>query len=313
MIAPQQYSVDGAGLGLRRALMSPLSSFLAEDSSDNDIGFMEVAPENWVNVGGRFGRQFREYTERFPFLCHGLSLSIGAPAPLDWEFLKAVKQFLSEHNVLSYSEHLSYCSDSGHLYDLLPIPFTEEAVSYVADRIGQVQDFLGRQLIIENVSYYAVPEGGMSEIDFLSAILEEADCGLLLDVNNIYVNSINHGYDAEEFLRAIPGERIAYGHVAGHFVEAEDLRVDTHGADVIDPVWALLGKAYELFGAFPTLLERDFNFPPVGELLREVNAIRELQGGVIEAQTLGTQALEAQALQDESHTSTTDNSVVLTA
>ena len=303
MTMPQQYPFSGAGLGLRRALMSPLSSL-----SDDDISFMEVAPENWVNVGGRLGRQFREYTERFPFLCHGLSLSIGSPAPLDWDFLKDVKQFFSEHKVLSYSEHLSYCSDSGHLYDLLPIPFTEEAVRYVADRISQIQDFLGQQIIMENVSYYAVPEGDMSEIEFLRGVLEEADCGLSLDVNNIYVNSINHAYDAEEFLRAIPGERIAYGHVAGHFVEAEDLRVDTHGADVIDPVWALLNKAYELFGAFPTLLERDFNFPPVSELLQEVSTIRELQGSVVEVQPL-----EAQAQQDEIYTSTSDNSVVVTS
>lgn len=252
--------------------MGPLAS-----CAEGDVGFMEVAPENWINVGGRYGRQFREYTERFPFLCHGLSLSIGAPAPLDWEFLGQVKNFLAQHQVLAYSEHLSYCSDEGHLYDLLPIPFTEAAVRYVARRIGQVQDFLGQPLIIENVSYYATPAGHMSEIDFLRAVLEEADCGLLLDINNIYVNSINHGYDAEDFLRAIPGERIAYGHVAGHFVEAEDLRVDTHGADVIDPVWALLAKAYELFGVFPTLLERDFNFPEAPALLAEVDVIRDLQ------------------------------------
>lgn len=297
-----QYPFSGAGLGLRRALMSPLSSL-----SDDDVSFMEIAPENWVNVGGRLGRQLREYTERFPFLCHGLSLSIGSPAPVDWDFLKDVKQFFSEHKVLSYSEHLSYCSDSGHLYDLLPIPFTEEAVRYVADRISQIQDFLGQQIIMENVSYYAVPEGDMSEIEFLRGVLEEADCGLLLDVNNIYVNSINHGYDAEEFLRAIPGERITYGHIAGHFVEAEDLRVDTHGADVIDPVWTLLSKAYKNFGVFPTLLERDFNFPPVQSLLQEVNTIRELQCGIVEAPSS-----EVQTQQDGSHINAPDSTAVLT-
>ena len=268
----QKWPVQGAGLGLRRALLSPLAS-----CSNSDVGFMEVAPENWINVGGRYGRQFCEFTERFPFLCHGLSLSIGSPAPLDWHFLRRVKDFLSQHRVLAYSEHLSYCSDEGHLYDLLPIPFTEEAVRYVAGRIAQVQDFLGQRLIIENVSYYATPAGDMSEKDFLRAVLEEADCGLLLDVNNIYVNSINHGYDAEDFLLAIPGERIAYGHVAGHFVEADDLRVDTHGADVIDPVWALLAKAYARFGVFPTLLERDFNFPETPALLAELDTIRGLQ------------------------------------
>lgn len=269
------YKVNGAGLGLRRALMGPLSAL-----APADVDFLEVAPENWINVGGRFGRQLSEFAERFPFTCHGLSLSIGSPLALDWDLLKNIKKFLAEHRVRYYSEHLSYCSDHSHLYDLLPIPFTDDAVRYVADRIRQVQDFLGQQLVIENVSYYAAPQQEMSEIDFLCAVLDEADCLLLLDVNNIHVNSINHRYDAEAFLRAIPGKRIAYGHVAGHFVEAEDLRVDTHGAAVIDPVWALLDRAYELFGAFPTLLERDFNFPPVDELLAEVDVIRRLQDSV---------------------------------
>jgi uncharacterized protein (UPF0276 family) len=184
---------------------------------------------------------------------------------------------MSEHSIRCYSEHLSYCSDSGHLYDLMPIPFTEQAVDYVAERIMQIQDFLGQRIAMENVSYYAAPQQEMSEIDFTNAVLEKADCNLLLDVNNIYVNSINHSYDPLEFLRALPGDRIAYGHIAGHYDEAEDLRVDTHGADVIDPVWALLDAAYEQFGAFPTLLERDFNIPPVDELLKEVEQIRERQ------------------------------------
>jgi len=184
---------------------------------------------------------------------------------------------LRVHQVRCYSEHLSYCSDDGHLYDLLPIPFTGDAVKYVANRIRQVQDFLEQPLAIENISYYAAPQQELSEIDFICAVLEEADCDLLLDVNNIYVNSINHGYNAEEFLAALPGKRIAYGHIAGHFVEAEDLLVDTHGADVIDPVWSLLDSAYQHFGVFPTLLERDFNLPPVNELLAEVKTIKMRQ------------------------------------
>jgi uncharacterized protein (UPF0276 family) len=130
---------------------------------------------------------------------------------------------------------------------------------------------------VENVSYYAAPGKEMEEIDFLNGVLEQADCGLHLDVNNIYVNSINHRYDAEDFLRRLPGERIVYCHVAGHYVEAEDLRVDTHGSGVIDPVWDLLESAYEDFGVFPTLLERDFNIPPLPELLQEVETISSLQ------------------------------------
>ena len=135
---------------------------------------------------------------------------------------------------------------------------------------------------MENVSYYAAPGQEMAEIDFVTAVLDEADCDLLLDVNNIYVNSINHRYDAEGYLYALPGDRIAYAHVAGHYVEAEDLRVDTHGAAVIDPVWDLLRKAYERFGVFPTLLERDFNIPPLDELLSEVSTIARIQGDASE-------------------------------
>jgi uncharacterized protein (UPF0276 family) len=262
----------GAGLGLRRTLLGPLSSCSAAD-----VQFLEVAPENWIRVGGRLGRQLAEYTERFPFVCHGLSLSLGSADPLDRDLLAGIKGFLQRHRVLCYSEHLSYCSDQGHLYDLLPMPFTAEAVRHVAARIRQVQDVLERRIAIENVSYYAAPLADMSEIEFLNAVLTEADCDLLLDINNVYVNSVNHGYDAEAFLARIPGARIAYGHIAGHFVEAEDLLVDTHGADVIDPVWTLLQSAYRRFGVFPTLLERDFNLPPVELLLAEVAKIGAIQ------------------------------------
>jgi len=266
------YPVNGAGLGLRRALLGPLSSLSTEH-----IQFMEVAPENWINVGGRYGKAFSEYSEKFPFVLHGLSLSVGSPAPLDWNLLKQIKQFMAEHSIRFYTEHLSYCSDHGHLYDLMPIPFTREAVDYVADRILQIQDFLGQRIAMENVSYYAAPQQEMSELDFTCAVLEKADCNLLLDVNNIYVNSINHGYDAQTFLQGLPGERIVYGHIAGHYDEAADLRVDTHGADVIDPVWGLLRLAYQQFGVFPTLLERDFNLPPITDLLEEVAMIRTIQ------------------------------------
>lgn len=269
----RHYPVQGAGLGLRRDFIGSL----ADQPLPLQIEFMEVAPENWIDVGGKFGRQFHALTEKIPFTCHGLSLNIGGPASLDEAFIRRVKQFLDTFNIRTYSEHLSYCADDGHLYDLMPIPFTEEALHYVAERIQRVQDILERQLVIENVSYYAAPGQELDEISFINGVLEAADCGLLLDVNNIYVNSINHHYDAESFLKSLPGHRIVYGHVAGHYNEAEDLRVDTHGADVIDPVWDLLAKAYEHFGVFPTLLERDFNIPAVADLLQEVERIRDLQ------------------------------------
>lgn len=270
------FSVNGKGLGLRRALLRPLEDHLAGDDPF-DVDFMEVAPENWIDVGGALGRRFKKLTDQFPFVTHGLSLNIGGPAPLDEPFVKKIKQFLDEHNVLAYTEHLTYCADDGHLYDLMPIPFTAEAVSYVAERVRRVQDILERRIALENASYYCAPGAEMTEIEFVTGVLAEADCDLLLDVNNIYVNSVNHGYDPLEYLRALPGDRIAYAHIAGHYNEAEDLIVDTHGADVIDPVWALLEQAYAYFGVFPTLLERDFNIPPLPELLNEVAHIARLQ------------------------------------
>ena len=266
------YPVRGAGLGLRRALMEPL-----REQGFGPVEFMEVAPENWIGVGGRLGRSFHDFTRRVPFVCHGLSLSIGGPSPLDETFLHRLKRFLDRHDIRCYSEHLSYCTDDGHLYDLMPIPFTEDAVRYVAQRVRRVQDILERRIALENVSYYAAPGAEMDELEFVNAVLEEADCDLLLDVNNIYVNSVNHGYEPLDFLEGLPGQRIAYGHVAGHFDEAEDLLVDTHGADVVSGVWDLLDRAFDRFGVFPVLLERDFNFPPLPELLGEVRQITELQ------------------------------------
>jgi len=268
----KKYPVQGAGLGLRRAFIGSLAGPVP-----SPVAFMEVAPENWIDVGGRFGRRFRALTERAPFVCHGLSLNLGGTAPLDEAFLRKVRQFLDLHGIRCYSEHLSYCADDGHLYDLMPIPFTEAAVHHVAERIRRTQDIIGRRIAVENVSYYAAPGREMDEIEFLNAVLAEADCDLLLDVNNIHVNSINHGYDAVAFLKKLPAQRIAYAHVAGHYVEAEDLRIDTHGSAVIDPVWQLLRTAFDHFGVFPTLLERDFNIPPMPELLREVSVIEGLQ------------------------------------
>lgn len=261
-----------AGLGLRRSFLSEVVA-----TPPSQVDFYEVAPENWMTIGGKLGKQFRAMTERCEFVCHGLSLSIGSSDALDEQFVYDLKKFMAEHGITFYSEHLSYCSHDGHLYDLMPMPFTEDAVKHVASRIRRVQDILEHKIAMENISYYAAPCVEMSEIDFFNAVVEEADCNVLIDINNIYVNSVNHGYDAEDFLRKMPGERIAYAHIAGHYVEAEDFLVDTHGATVIDPVWRLLDKAYEVFGVFPTLLERDFNLPPLAELLKEVDTIRAVQ------------------------------------
>ena len=243
------YPVSGAGLGLRRPLADKL-----KDVADGEIDFMEIAPENWIHVGGAMGKKLRYFTERYPFLIHGLSLSIGSPAPLDEQLVRDIKEFMADHNIRMYSEHLSYCGDDGHLYDLMPIPFTEEAVHYVAARVRRVQDILEQRIALENVSYYAPSDASMTEVEFLLAVLEESDCDLMLDINNIVVNSINHGYDSHEFLHQMPADRLRYFHQAGHYVEAPDLRIDTHGAAVDDQSWQLLQDAYEHFGPVPTLL-----------------------------------------------------------
>jgi uncharacterized protein (UPF0276 family) len=261
---------DSVGLGLRRSLLGSVQAAPA-----GTFDFLEAAPENWIGVGGALGDAFAALAERHPLVCHGLSLSLGGPAELDQTFLRRLRRFLDAHGVAVYSEHLSACGDShGQLYDLLPLPFTEEAVAHVAARILRAQDLLGRRIAVENISYYAAPFQAMAEIDFVNAVLAEADCELLLDVNNIVVNATNHGYDAAGFLRALPSARIRYVHVAGHRDEAPDLKIDTHGAAVSDPVWTLLAEAYRVHGRRPTLLERDFNFPPFGELVDELGSVR---------------------------------------
>jgi len=271
-MANRTFPVEGVGLGLRRDFFDEVVL-----TPDLPIDFMEIAPENWLNFGGRQGRQLRTLTERWPFLCHGLSLDLGGPHPLDENYIKQLKEFFDLHDIRAYTEHLSYCGDSGHLYDLMPIPFTEEAVHYVAGRIRRVQDILERKIGIENVSFYAMPSSEMTEQQFVTAVLEEADCDLLFDVNNTYVNSINHNYSAEAYMQAMPTERIVYLHMAGHFDEADDLKIDTHGQPVKEQVWQLLEQTYQHHGLIPTLLERDFNIPPMPELLQEVEQIRAYQ------------------------------------
>ncbi|MBV4540211.1 HvfB family MNIO-type RiPP peptide maturase [Pseudomonas vlassakiae] len=270
-----------AGLGLRRSLMTQM---LALDAGAVD--FLECAPENWIGVGGALGQGLAQLAERFPLACHGLSLSLGGSLPLDRELLAQVGQFLDRYQVRHYSEHLSYCTDDGYLYDLLPLPFTEAAVRQVSARIRQVQDTLQRRIAVENISYYAAPYQAMSELEFIEAVLDEADCDLLLDVNNVYVNACNHGYDAQAFLQGLPLPRVKAMHLAGHHDQPGDIKVDTHGAAVRPQVWTLFASACERFGIQPTVLERDFNYPPMAELLAEVARIRSVQQEVAYARCI---------------------------
>lgn len=264
----------GAGLGFRRELIAALKTGVPEA-----IRFFEIAPENWAGMGGRSAKDLRQFTERYPFVCHGLSLSLGGPGALDETLLRRIKTFMSEHGMTLYTEHLSWCADDSHLYDLLPIPLTEKAVEWTADRIKRTQDILGMRIGIENASYYLSPPGAeMTEAEFINAIVREADCLLHLDVNNLYVNSRNFGFDPLAFMTALPLERTCYVHVAGHYVEPDGLLIDTHGAEVIDPVWSLLEAAYtRIGGTVPTCLERDFNIPDLSALTAEVEQITRLQ------------------------------------
>lgn len=241
--------------------------------------FIEVAPENWMGIGGFWKKVFKEATEKYPLFTHGLSLSVGSPDELDSTFLKKLKQFIQEYKPLVYSEHLSFSKcDNAHMYDLLPIPFTEDAVKHVAFRIGQVQDYLGQRITIENVSYYTPIAAEMSELAFINAVVNEADCDLLLDVNNVYVNAFNHQYNPQEFIKQLPLHRVKYIHMAGHTKVAKDLIIDTHGEAIIDPVYELFDFTMKLIQRdVPVLLERDFNIPELHELQQELNRIKSIK------------------------------------
>jgi len=260
------------GIGFRRDFAD---EFLKNTHFKPD--FIEFAPENWMGMGGSWKKKLDQVAERYPVTCHGLSLSIGSPDELDWEFLKNLKVFLNTYHVEIYSEHLSFSkAANAHLYDLLPIPFREDAVKHVAERIRLVQDFLERPLAIENVSYYTPVAAEMDEITFINQVIEEANCQLLLDVNNVYVNAFNHHYQAKEFIQQLPLNKVAHIHMAGHEKIAPDLIIDTHGQPIIDPVYDLFDYAAQLLRPVPVLLERDFNIPETNELITEMNVLKRI-------------------------------------
>jgi len=262
------------GLGYRKDFAR---EFLESEILKPD--FIEVAPENWINVGGFWKKEFKRALEKYPLYTHGLSLSIGAPDPLDKKFLADVKNFLEESGAENYSEHLSYsqCSNA-HLYDLLPIPFTQDAIDHVADRVQQVQDILKRPLTLEIVSYYTPLAPEMTELEFVQGVLKKAGCQLLLDVNNIYVNSFNHSYNSKEFIDGLDLNKVSYIHMAGHTQVAPDLIIDTHGEAIIDPVFDLFEYTLEKIGRdVPVLLERDFNIPELEELQQEIERLKSIK------------------------------------
>ncbi|NML57130.1 HvfB family MNIO-type RiPP peptide maturase [Chryseobacterium cheonjiense] len=242
-------------------------------------GFVEVAPENWIGIGGYWKQELNKVLEKYPLYCHGLSLSIGSPEGIDVSFVKKVKQFLEETQAVLYSEHLTFSKvDNAHLYDLLPIPFTQDAIDRVTENIVQVQDILGRRLILENGSYYTVLEAEMTEADFINEIVRKADCEMLLDVNNVYVNAFNHHYDAKDFIQKMPLNKVKYIHMAGHYQVNPQLIIDTHGAEIIDPVYDLFDfTMQQLQRDVPVLLERDFNIPELSELQNEIENLQRIK------------------------------------
>lgn len=268
-----EHQMNGmVGIGLRRDISKEIleSTLLKPD-------FLEFAPENWMGMGGYWNRIRKEAVEKYPVTCHGLSLSLGSPEELDWDFIRDLKVFLDENQSNIFSEHLSYTkSRNAHLYDLLPIPFRKDAVDHVVDRIRRVQETLERPLAIENVSYYTPVAAEMTEIEFISEIAEKADCQLLLDVNNVYVNAFNHRYDAREFIGKLPLDRVAYIHMAGHEQVAPDLIIDTHGQPIIDPVYELFEWTIQRMDPVPVLLERDYNFNEIEQLQSELDHLKSI-------------------------------------
>lgn len=270
-------TLHGAGLGYKRRLAD---DFLALNPAETPIKFIEASPENWLKMGGAARKKFDAVAERFPIACHGLSLSLGGQDPLQTDFLYQIRDFMRQYGITFFSEHLSYCSHHGHVYDLLPLPFTEESVRHTAARICTVQDILEQKIAVENTSYYAhSPLAEMDEVDFLNAVAREADCGIHLDVNNVYVNAVNHGIvQPQDYINRVDWPRVCYMHMAGHDEEHADLLIDTHGQPVCDAVWDLFAHTCRsLPKAVPVLLERDSNFPPFAELEAEVARIAAIQ------------------------------------
>lgn len=263
-----ELSFQGVGVGLRRPHLAEVA-----DLASSPVPFWEIAPENVVGQGGRRHRQVMAILERDPVLTHGLSMSLGGFDAWEAEVLDALRGFLKATGTPWHSEHLCWTSHGGaNTMELLPMPFTREAVKHTVDRARRLQAELPVPFLFENVSYYAeLGAAEMSEKDFLAEVLEGADCGWLLDINNVYVNSVNHGFDPKAWLEGLPLHRVRQMHIAGHWWdEAEQLIIDTHGADVIDPVIELFEWVLPRIGRpVPVLLERDNNIPSLADLLAE--------------------------------------------
>lgn len=261
----------GYGLGLRRQHYDDVLE------SRPDVDWFEIISENYMVDGGKPLHYLSRIRERYPMVMHGVSMSIGSIEPLDYTYLKKLKELIERVEPMWFSDHLCWTGVSKlNLHDLLPLPYTEEALDHVVERITRVQDYLGRQMLLENVSsYISYSESQLSEWEFLREVVERADCLVLLDINNIYVSAYNHNFDPSDFVRAMPSERIYQIHLAGHTQE-ENLIIDTHDHPIADPVYELYAEAIQRFGRVSTMIERDDNIPPLADLLRELDRVRRI-------------------------------------
>jgi len=261
----------GYGLGLRK---EHYETVLTEQPA---IDWFEILSENYMVDGGKPLYYLDRIRELYPMVMHGVSMSIGSTESLNIDYLKKLKTLIHRVEPAWFSDHLCWTGINGvNLHDLMPLPYTEEAIKHVATRISQVQDFIGRQMLIENVSsYVSYCDSQISEWEFLTAIAERADCFILLDINNIYVSAYNHNFNAEDYLAAIPAERVYQFHLAGHIHE-KNLIIDTHDQPIADPVFELYEKALRYFGRVSTMIERDDNIPPLSELMTELDQVKNI-------------------------------------
>jgi len=273
-------SADGRGLGLRAELVERLCA----EPRRAGLDFLELAPENWMGIGGRKRAQLDAIADKYPLVAHGLSLSIADTEPLDVAFVQNVRRFLDDYGIAIYSDHLSLSRDAGgQLYDLFPAPRRAANLDYLAARIARVQDITGRRLVLENISYYHRYPDQMPEGEFLAEIVRRSGCGILLDINNVYVNARNHDEDAMAFVRSLPSDAIVYYHIAGHLELDDGLILDTHGTPVIDEV-VRLGRAIRAcHGPRPLLLERDNHVPPLDALVAELARVHHDMIGIANA------------------------------
>ena len=262
----------GFGLGLRSEHYQDLL-----DTKPPQLDWLEIISENYMIDGGKPLYFLDKFRQDYPMVMHGVSMSLGSTDPVNIDYLKELKKLIDRVEPEWFSDHLCWTgADHKNMHDLLPLPYTEEAVNYLADRISYVQDFLGRQMLIENLSsYITYSDDAMPEWEFLTAIAEKADCHLLLDINNIYVSSYNHHFDPVEYLQGVPEERVWQHHLAGH-QNTGNLIIDTHDEPIIDEVWKLYQQAAEIFGPVSTMIERDDNIPPLSDVLEELDRAREI-------------------------------------